>query len=172
MENMTKQIIGIWAQDEEGVIGKDQVLPWSLPAELQHFKETTMGHLLLMGRVTFDGIGRRALPGRLSLILTRDKDYQIDNERVLIFHDVAEILDWYKGQDKNLYVIGGKQMFTLFEPYLDQLIRTDIHARYEGDTYFPSDFDWSVWREVKSRFRAKDEENPADFTIRTFEREK
>ena len=169
---MTKKIIGIWAQDEEGVIGKNQVLPWFLPAELRHFKETTIGHNLLMGRVTFDGMGRRALPGRLSLILTRDREFRSDNEPVLIFHDVNEILDWYKAQDKNLYVIGGKQVFTIFEPYLDQLVRTDIHAHYEGDTYFPTDFDWSVWKEVRSDFRAKDAENPADFTIRIFEREK
>ena len=80
---MTKKIVGIWAQDEQGVIGKDQVLPWSLPAELQHFKQTTIGHNLLMGRVTFDGMGQRALPKRLSLILTRDRDYKVDNERVL-----------------------------------------------------------------------------------------
>ncbi len=165
---MTKKIVGIWAQDEQGVIGKDQVLPWSLPAELQHFKQTTIGHNLLMGRVTFDGMGQRALPKRLSLILTRDKDYQVDNERVLVFHSVEKILDWYEKQDKNLYVIGGKQIFSIFEPYLDEIVKTDIHASYEGDTYFPEDFDWTAWTEVASDFRAKDAENPADFTIRKY----
>lgn len=167
---MTKKIVGIWAQDEKGLIGKDHVLPWHLPAELKHFKETTIGHNLLMGRVTFDGMGRRALPKRLSLILTHDKDYHIDNERVLVFHTVEEILDWYQRQDKNLYVIGGRQMFVLFEPYLDEIVKTDIHASYEGDTYFPQDFDWSVWSESASQFHPKDEANPADFTIRIFEK--
>ena len=61
---MTKKIVAIWAQDEEGVIGKDSRLPWHLPAELQHFKETTLNHAILMGRVTFDGMGRRLLPKR------------------------------------------------------------------------------------------------------------
>jgi len=61
---MTKKIVAIWAQDEEGVIGKDNRLPWHLPAELQHFKETTLNHAILMGRVTFDGMGRRLLPKR------------------------------------------------------------------------------------------------------------
>lgn len=167
---MTKKIVGIWAQDEQGVIGKNHVLPWYLPAELQHFKETTIGHNILMGRVTFDGMGHRALPKRLSLILTRDTNYRVDNERVLVFHSPRAILDWYEKQDKNLYVIGGKQIFTIFEPYLDEILKTDIHASYEGDTYFPDQFDWSVWAEIYSEFRAKDAENPADFTIREYER--
>lgn len=167
---MTKKIVGIWAQDEKGIIGKNQVLPWFLPAELQHFKKTTIGHNLLMGRVTFDGMGQRALPKRLSLILTRDENYQVDNERVLVFHCVQEILDWYVQQDKNLYIIGGKQIFSIFEPYLDEIIKTDIHASYEGDTYFPESFDWSVWTEVASEFCPKDTENEADFTIRKFKK--
>ena len=121
-----------------------------------------------MGRVTFDGMGQRALPKRLSLILTRDKTYEVNNERVLVFHSVQDILDWYQSQDKNLYVIGGKQIFSVFEPYLDEIVKTDIHARFQGDTYFPADFDWSVWVEVASDFHPKDAENPADFTIRQF----
>lgn len=170
LESMTKKIVGIWAQDEQGLIGKNQVLPWSLPAESQHFKETTIGHNLLMGRITFDGMGKRALPKRLSLILTRDSSYQVENDRVLVFHSVQDILDWYEKQDKNLYVIGGKQIFSVFEPYLDEIIKTDIHASYDGDTYFPESFDWSVWLQVASDFHPKDVENPADFTIRTFVR--
>ena len=120
---MTKKIVGIWAQDEQGVIGKDQVLPWSLPAELQHFKQTTIGHNLLMGRVTFDGMGQRALPKRLSLILTRDRDYQVDNERVLVFHSVEEILDWYEKQDKNLYVIEASKSSASLSPIWMRLSR-------------------------------------------------
>ena len=69
---MTKKIAAIWAQDQNGLIGKDQSLPWHLPAELKHFKEITTGHAILMGRVTFDGMHRRVLPNRQTLILTRD----------------------------------------------------------------------------------------------------
>ena len=75
---MTKKIVAIWAQDEEGVIGKDNRLPWYLPAELQHFKETTLNHAILMGRVTFDGMGRRLLPKRETLILTRNSEEKLD----------------------------------------------------------------------------------------------
>ena len=160
---MTKKIVALWAQDEEGVIGKDNRLPWYLPTELQHFKETTLNHAILMGRVTFDGMGRRLLPQRETLILTRNADENMDG--VNIFNNIESVLDWYQGQDKNLYVIGGKQIYLAFEPYLDEVIVTQIHARVEGDTYFPEDFDLSLFETVSSKFYAKDEKNPYDFTI-------
>lgn len=160
---MTKKIVAIWAQDEEGVIGKDNRLPWHLPAELQHFKETTLNHAILMGRVTFDGMGRRLLPKRETLILTRNSDEKMDG--VSIFNDIESVLDWYQSQDKNLYVIGGKQIFQAFEPYIDEVIVTQVHASVEGDTYFPEDFDLSLFETVSSKFYDKDEKNPYDFTI-------
>lgn len=160
---MTKKIVAIWAQDEEGIIGKDDRLPWYLPAELQHFKETTLNHAILMGRVTFDGMGRRLLPKRQTLILTRNSDEKMDG--VSIFNDIESVLDWYQSQDKNLYVIGGKQIFQAFEPYIDEVIVTQVHASVEGDTYFPEDFDLSLFETVSSKFYDKDEKNSYDFTI-------
>ena len=160
---MTKKIVAIWAQDEEGIIGKDNRLPWYLPAELQHFKETTLNHAILMGRVTFDGMGRRLLPKRQTLILTRNSDEKMDG--VSIFNDIESVLAWYQSQDKNLYVIGGKQIFQAFEPYIDEAIVTQVHASVEGDTYFPEDFDLSLFETVSSKFYDKDEKNPYDFTI-------
>ena len=160
---MTKKIVAIWAQDEEGIIGKDNRLPWYLPAELQHFKETTLNHAILMGRVTFDGMGRRLLPKRETLILTRNSDEKMDG--VSIFNDIESVLNWYQSQDKNLYVLGGKQIFQAFEPYIDEVIVTQVHASVEGDTYFPEDFDFSLFETVSSKFYDKDEKNPYDFTI-------
>lgn len=165
---MTQKITAIWAQDENGLIGKEDRLPWSLPADLQHFKETTTGHILVMGRVTFDGMGRRTLPNRISVVVSRDTSYQVDKPNLVVLHSVEEVLDWYQGQDKTLFIIGGGQLFTAFEPYIEEIIRTDIHARYEGDTYFPEDFDWTDFVEVESQFRPKDADNPADFTVRRF----
>lgn len=160
---MTKKIVAIWAQDEKGVIGKDDRLPWHLPAELKHFKETTLNHAILMGRVTFDGMGRRLLPGRETLILTRNLEESV--EGALVFQNVEDVLDWYQQQDKNLYIIGGKQIFQLFESYLDEIIVTQIHAQVEGDTYFPEDFDLTVFETVASKSYSKDEKNVYDFTI-------
>ena len=160
---MTKKIVAIWAQDEEGVIGKDNRLPWYLPAELQHFKETTLNHAILMGRVTFDGMGRRLLPKRETLILTRNFAEKIDG--VATFQDVRSVLDWYQSQEKNLYIIGGKQIFQAFEPYLDEVIVTQIHAKVEGDTYFPEEFDFVSFEVSFKQILHKDEKNPYDFTI-------
>ena len=160
---MTKKIVAIWAQDEKGVIGKEDRLPWHLPAELQHFKETTLNHAILMGRVTFDGMGRRLLPKRQTLILTRNSDQVVDG--ALVFQDVKSVLAWYQGQDKNLYILGGKQIFQLFESYLDEIIVTQIHAQVEGDTYFPTDFDLTAFETITSKSYSKDEKNAYDFTI-------
>lgn len=168
----TKKISAIWAQEERGLIGKNGSLPWSLKADLEHFKQTTTGHAMVMGRVTFEGIGKRVLPNRISIILTHDTQYQVSNERVLVMHSVKEVLDWYHKQDKNLYVVGGNQIYTAFEPYLEELVRTDVHGMFEGDTYFPTSFDWSVFDEVSAIFHPQDVDNPVDFTVRIFERRK
>ncbi|MDS8294991.1 dihydrofolate reductase, partial [Streptococcus pneumoniae] len=75
------------------------------------------------------------------------------------FQDVQSVLDWYQDQEKNLYILGGKQIFQAFEPYLDEVIVTHIHARVEGDTYFPEELDLSLFETVSSKFYAKDEKN-------------
>lgn len=167
---MTKKIVAIWAQDEEGLIGKDGRLPWTLPADLKHFKKTTIGHAMVMGRVTFDGMGQRSLPNRLSIVLTRDGEYEANEDRVLVFHSVSEVLDWQDRQENPLFIIGGSQIFQTFEPYLDELIVTEIHGIFEGDAYFPEDFDWTVFKEVEQEFHQRDAENPVDFTVKRFER--
>ncbi|HEL2308442.1 TPA: dihydrofolate reductase [Streptococcus suis] len=167
---MTKKIVAIWAQDENGLIGKGDKLPWTLPADFAHFKETTTGHAMVMGRVTFDGMGRRALPNRHSIVLTTDKTYQLESERVTILHSVEDVLDWYNKQEQTLFVLGGGQIFTAFAPYIETLIVTDIHGQYEGDIFFPKDFPMDQFCLINSKFRPKDEENAFDFTIKTYER--
>ena len=101
---MSKKVIGIWAQTKNGVIGKDQVMPWHLPAELQHFKQTTTGHAILMGRVTYEGLNKRVLPNRTNIILSRDDKYDVENETVLLKTSVEDVLNWYKSQDLSLFL--------------------------------------------------------------------
>lgn len=167
---MTKKIVAIWAQDENGLIGKGDKLPWFLPADLAHFKETTTGHTMVMGRITFDGMGKRALPNRNTIVLTKDKSYVAENDRVTVVHSVEEVLDWYAHQEQTLFVIGGSQIFMAFAAYIDQLIVTDIHGQFDGDTFFPKDFPMEQFCLQKKTLRLKDEENPFDFTIKTYER--
>ncbi|HEL2494720.1 TPA: dihydrofolate reductase [Streptococcus suis] len=167
---MTKKIVAIWAQDEDGLIGKGDKLPWYLPADFAHFKETTTGHAMVMGRVTFDGMGKRALPNRHSLVLTTDKTYQVESDRVTVLHSVEDVLDWYNQQERTLFVLGGGQIFTAFAPYIEELIVTDIHGQFEGDNFFPKNFPMAQFCLKNSKFRPKDDENAFDFTIKTYER--
>lgn len=167
---MAKKIVAIWAQDQAGLIGKENRLPWHLPAELKHFKEITMGQIILMGRVTFDGMDRKVLPGRQTVILTRDSAFDFEHEQVLVFHDKKSVLDWYQDRDETLYIIGGAQIFSAFEEDLDEIILTQVEARLEGDTYFPSDFDLDAFKLEKEVFHAKDEKNSYDFTVQFYMR--
>ena len=165
---MTKKIIAIWAQDKSGIIGKNNHLPWHLPKDLKHFKETTLNQAILMGRVTFEGMNKRLLPNRETLILTTQSDYQVEGANVVT--SVEEVLTWYTNQDKTLYIVGGSQVYKLFEPYVDELFVTQVQAEVEGDTYFPKDFDFSKFSLVSSVFHEKDEQNQFDFTIEYYVR--
>lgn len=167
MDNIKKgkKIIAIWAQDESGLIGSKQTMPWHLPAELAHFKKTTMGQAVLMGRKTFDGMGRRVLPGREILILTRDNTYQADG--VKIVSSPEEVLTWFSQQEKDLYIAGGSGVYSAFREYYDSLVKTTIHACFEGDTYFP-EISLEDYQLVEQEDFSKDQKNPYSFTISKF----
>ncbi|WP_251420556.1 MULTISPECIES: dihydrofolate reductase [Lactococcus] len=164
-------IYAIWAEDEAKAIGVEGHLPWRLPAELEHFKNTTYHQAILMGRKTFEGMNKRVLPGRISIVLTRDTSYpKEDNDRVLIMHSVSEVLEWYNSQDRDLYIIGGAKMFLLFEKKISALYKTIVHEKFTADTYFPEDFDFSQYEKISEDYREKDEKNIYDFTIEKYER--
>ena len=165
---MTKRIIAIWAQDKRGILGKDNHLPWHLPKDLKHFKETTLNQALLMGRVTFEGMNKCLLPNRETLILTTQSDYQVYGATVVT--SVEDVLDWYENQDKTLYIVGGSQVYKLFEPYVNELIITQVQAEVDGDTYFPKDFDFSKFSLVSSTIFEKDELNEFEFMIEHYVR--
>jgi len=164
---MTK-LGAIWAQDKSGIIGKSNKLPWHLPKDLKHFKETTLNQAILMGRVTFEGMNKRLLPNRETLILTTQSDYQVEGATVVT--SVKEVLTWYTNQDKPLYIVGGSQVYKLFETYVDELVVTQVQTEVDGDTYFPRDFDFSRFSLVSSEFYEKVEQNKFDFTIEHYVR--
>jgi dihydrofolate reductase len=127
------------------VIGADGALPWHLPADLRRFKAVTMGHHLLMGRRTFESIGR-PLPGRTSIVLTRDRSAAIPG--ALVAHSVAEAIDLAAG-DPDLYVIGGEEVFRATLPVADRILLTEIQLDVSGDTVFP-EVDPEAWTVVSS----------------------
>ncbi|MEC2056615.1 dihydrofolate reductase [Peribacillus psychrosaccharolyticus] len=151
------------AMDENRVIGKDNQLPWHLPADLQYFKKVTMGHPIVMGRKTYESIGR-LLPGRVNIIITRNKSFQVNG--AVILHNVAEIKEYADKCEKEVFVIGGAEIFREILPETDKLYITQIHHTFEGDTYFPQ-IDSNQWRVTSSVKGKVDELNvyQHDFNI-------
>lgn len=153
----------IVAMDEAGVIGKDNKMPWHLPADLKYFKRTTLGHPVLMGRKTYESIGR-PLPERRNIVLTRQEEYAAPGCDVI--HSVEEIA-LHEGED--LFVIGGAEIFQMLLPKTDRLYLTRIHERFAGDTYFPS-LDLSEWTLLSETKGTVDEKNPHPHTFLVYEK--
>ncbi|MBM7602098.1 dihydrofolate reductase [Metabacillus crassostreae] len=149
----------IVAMDENRLIGKDNQLPWHLPQDLAYFKRMTMNHKIVMGRKTYESIGR-PLPGRENIILTRDHSYKMDGCKVL--HSIEEILELSKNTDENIFVIGGAEIFKEILPYSDRLYMTHIHHNFEGDTFFPQ-LKETDWETLSVEAGIKDIKNPYEF---------
>ncbi len=147
-----------------GVIGKDGKLPWRLPADLLMFKHLTMGQAVVMGRKTYESIGK-TLPGRLNIVLTRDKNYLAPG---CIIADSANAA-LSAAKDCGVYIIGGAEVYKRFLKVANQMHLTFIDEDFEGDAYFPP-VDWSEWKEIKYLKGVKNEKNPHDFCFRVFER--
>ena len=134
----------IVATDLDGVIGRDGALPWRLPADLAHFKRTTMGRPIIMGRKTCQSIGR-ALPGRQNIGLTRDATFAANGFDVAHTIDAAVTLADDRSGDE-VFVIGGGEVYALFLDRCDRIYRTVVDCRVDGDTHFPAlaDDEWSI----------------------------
>lgn len=154
----------LWAEDENRLIGKDNQLPWRLPADLKYFKETTMGHPIVMGRKTYESIGK-PLPGRTNIVLTRNPSFKVDGCEVL--HSKADFLSWAKKTDEEIFVIGGAEIYRLFIDEVDQLYVTKIFEQFEGDEYFPK-INWENWQLISKELGIKDEKNPYNYEFRRF----
>ncbi|TAM11424.1 MAG: dihydrofolate reductase [Nevskiaceae bacterium] len=158
------EIVLVVAVADNGVIGKDGVLPWHLPADLQHFKRVTMGHTLLMGRRTWESF-HGPLPGRTSWVLTRDTGYTAEGVRV--FHDFSAACAACTKPE--LHVIGGAQVFAIALPLADRLELTRVHATPDGDTHFPA-FDATAWQETWREELAADTRHPYACTFLRLQR--
>ncbi len=132
-----------------GVIGSNGDIPWTLPGEQARFKATTMGHVLVMGRATYDSIGR-PLPGRTTIVVSRQGGWQPEGglpDGLLVAGSVEAALTWAAEIDEQVFVAGGAQVYAEALPVADELLMTWVDASPEGDTFFPA-VDWDGWREV------------------------
>ena len=142
------EIVIVAAVAANGVIGADGTVPWHLPDDLRHFKETTIGHPVIMGRRTYDSIEARLggpLPGRTNVVLSRGSPDLPDG--VVLAGSVEEALDHASERDDRVYVVGGATVYEAFFPRADRLVLTELERSYEGDTRFPG-WDSTEWTEV------------------------
>lgn len=139
---------------ENNALGKDNDLIWHLPADLIRFRKTTTGHHIIMGRNTYESIGK-PLPNRTTVIITRNKAYKA--EGCIIVNSIAEALEFVK-EDETPFIIGGAQIYNEAIEMVHRLDITEVHQTFEADVYFPK-IDLSIWKETKrERFEA-DEKN-------------
>ncbi|MBT0585394.1 type 3 dihydrofolate reductase [Alteromonas oceanisediminis] len=150
------------------VIGAQNTMPWHLPADLQHFKRVTLGKPVIMGRNTYESIGK-ALPGRPNIVVSSRDDYVLPDASVVNHCEKAlELAQSYAGEE--VMIIGGGRIYQSFLPQAQRLYLTLIDADIKGDTYFPNYEDAAYWREIAREHREADERNPHDLTFVTLER--
>lgn len=154
------------AAAENNVIGKDNGLVWHLPADLRHFKQITMGHPILMGRKTYESIGK-PLPGRTSVIVTSQEDYAADG--CLVAHSLQEAIEQAKALDENIYIIGGAEIYKKALPLTDTIYLTRLHHVFDGDVYFP-ELDEKEWETVEQEHHEPDEKNKYSYSFLTLKR--
>ena len=154
----------ICAASANGVIGMDNRLPWRLPADLARFKKLTMGHPILMGRKTFESIGK-PLPGRTNLVVTRQADFKACG--CLVAHSLQEALQRCENEEQ-VFVIGGETLYREALPLADRIYLTRIHRDFEGDRFlFP--IDQAIWAQTSREDHEADPENPYAYSFIIYE---
>ncbi len=159
----------IVAAAENGVIGREGQLPWRLSADLRLFKLLTMGHTIIMGRRTWESIGR-VLPGRKTVVVTRQLNYHTEFAEVTIAESLDRAIQIAEfARDGEAFVVGGAELYRTALPRADRLYFTRVNAKVDGDTFLP-EIAWSEWRLIKSDPHAADEKNDHPFAIEVYER--
>lgn len=155
----------IVAASENNVIGKDGQLPWHLSADLKRFRKLTTGHHIIMGRKTFESIGR-LLPDRTTVIVTRNPNYFFDGAKIAesLDHAIAATAD-----DKQPFIVGGAAVYETAMKFVNTIYLTRVHTEIAGDTFFP-ELDWSQWKLTESERNLADRKNDFDFSFETYVR--
>lgn len=161
------KINAIVAAAKNGVIGKDNDIPWYLPADLKYFKRTTMGFPIIMGRKCFNSIGR-PLPKRTNIIITRNPYYAVSN--ALVVHSLVEAFDLAAMEEaEEAFVIGGGEIYKQSLSFLDRIYYTEVDLEVDGDVYFP-DLDPDKWQLVSEEPHEPDEKNPHPYNFKVYDK--
>jgi dihydrofolate reductase len=151
-------IVAVSAND---VIGYENQLPWHLPADLKYFKNLTMGHHVIMGRKTYESIGK-ILPGRTFVIVTRDKSYSVPG--AIVVHAIEDAFEYCsKNNESEAFIIGGADIINQSEEFADKLYLTRIHETFKGDVYLQ--FNMAIWKEESKEDFTSDEKNKYQYSF-------
>ncbi len=150
----------IVAKANNNVIGKDNTLIWHLPEDLKRFKALTTGKTIIMGRKTFDSLGR-ILPNRKHVVITRNLNFKVDSDMVKVIHEIEELKEYIDSKEE-CFVIGGGVIYNMLMPYVDKIYVTQLNEDFEGDTYFPI-IDENIWKIEKKEEGIKNQENPYNY---------
>lgn len=165
-QNNEKMITIVVAMGHNNVIGADNQLLWHLPRDLKHFKNLTSGHPIIMGRKTYESIGR-PLPNRTNIVVSQRENWF--EEGILIVGTIKEALKFAQRIDKDIFILGGGSIYQQTLDKADRLEVTLVDVNIEGDTFFP-EIDTRVWEKIAEVAYDKDEANPYNLSFQTFER--
>ncbi len=157
----------IVAKAKNNIIGKDNKLLWNIPEDMKRFKSLTTGHTIIMGRKTFESIGK-VLPERKHVIFSQNLGLRIDDENVKVVHSLAEIQEYITNDEEN-FVIGGAMIYNLLMPQVKKMYITEINENFDGDTVFPK-IDETKWKEIERIKGNPTEDIKFDYDFVTYER--
>ena len=157
----------IVAVAKNNAIGKDNKLIWHLPEDLKRFKSITSGHKIIMGRKTFESLGR-VLPNRKHIILCNDMEMHIENDAVEVVESIEQLKPYIEDEEEH-FVIGGATIYRILMPYVSKLYITHINQEFDADVFFP-EIDKNVWEAIEREKGLTNEENPYDYEYVTYKR--
>ena len=157
----------IVAKAKNNIIGKDNNLIWHLPEDLKRFKSITEGHTIIMGRKTFESLGR-VLPKRKHIVFTQNPDFKVEHENVEVVHSLLQIQQYIESEEE-AFVIGGAMIYSLLMPYTTKMYVTQINQDFEGDVFFPK-IDLEKWEIVERKKGLQDENNNLDYEYITYKK--
>lgn len=157
----------IVAKAKNNIIGKDNKMIWHLPEDLKHFKELTTGHAIIMGRKTFESLGK-VLPDRKHIVFTQNPDFKVNDNNVEIVHSLLQIQDLIEGEEE-AFIIGGAMIYNFLMPYVKKMYVTEIDKDFDGDTFFPRIND-EIWKEISRENGPEDSNNNLKYEYVVYER--
>ena len=155
------------AKAKNNIIGKDNKIIWKLPEDMKHFKELTTGHVIIMGRKTFESLGK-VLPNRKHIVFTQNAEFKVNDENVQVVHSMLEIQEYIQNENEN-FVIGGAMIYNLLMPYVTKMYVTEIDKEFEGDSFFPK-INTEIWKETSRTKGNKDEKSDIKYDFVIYEK--